>query len=126
MGRPEVTPPPIHHTLERGIHTGLPLKITGILTRKLSCQASHDTLTGLFNRYEFENRLKEALELARTEGSQITLCYMDLDQFKLVNDTGGHIAGDELLRQLSHMTALRCGLCAGLRHCQTCSAGEPV
>jgi diguanylate cyclase (GGDEF)-like protein len=73
------------------------------LTRKLSYQASHDTLTGLFNRYEFENRLKEALELARAQGSRTTLCYMDLDQFKLVNDTCGHIAGDELLRQLSHM-----------------------
>jgi diguanylate cyclase (GGDEF)-like protein/PAS domain S-box-containing protein len=73
------------------------------LTRKLSYQASHDTLTGLFNRYEFENRLREALELARVENTPITLCYMDLDQFKLVNDTCGHIAGDELLRQLSHM-----------------------
>jgi len=73
------------------------------LNRKLSYQASHDTLTGLFNRYEFENRLREALALSRAEDSPITLCYMDLDQFKVVNDTCGHIAGDELLRQLSHM-----------------------
>lgn len=72
------------------------------LTRKLSYQASHDTLTGLFNRYEFEIRLREALEHASVENTPITLCYMDLDQFKLVNDTCGHIAGDELLRQLSH------------------------
>ena len=73
------------------------------LTRKLSYQASHDTLTGLFNRYEFENRLRDALELAREGNSPVTLCYMDLDQFKIVNDTCGHIAGDELLRQLSHV-----------------------
>lgn len=79
------------------------VRLTRELTRKLAYQASHDTLTGLFNRYEFESRLREALEHASVEKTPVTLCYMDLDQFKLVNDTCGHIAGDELLRQLSHM-----------------------
>jgi len=72
------------------------------LTRRLSYQASHDALTGLYNRSEFELRLKNALDKARIEKQRVTLCYMDLDQFKLVNDTCGHIAGDQLLRQLAH------------------------
>ncbi len=80
------------------------VRLTRELTRKLSHQASHDTLTGLFNRYEFENRLHEALENINVgETPPVTLCYMDLDQFKLVNDTCGHIAGDELLCQLSQV-----------------------
>jgi diguanylate cyclase (GGDEF)-like protein/PAS domain S-box-containing protein len=72
------------------------------LTRRLSYQASHDTLTGLLNRREFEIRLRAALQKAAKDHTLVTLCYMDLDQFKLVNDTCGHIAGDELLRQLAH------------------------
>jgi len=72
------------------------------LTRRLSYQASHDALTGLYNRSEFELRLHNALKKAHVEKQQVTLCYMDLDQFKLVNDTCGHIAGDQLLRQLAH------------------------
>ena len=71
------------------------------LTRKLSYQASHDTLTGLFNRREFEIRLRTALQAAGRDNTLVTLCYLDLDQFKLVNDTCGHVAGDELLRQLA-------------------------
>jgi diguanylate cyclase (GGDEF)-like protein/PAS domain S-box-containing protein len=70
------------------------------LSRAISYQASHDALTGLVNRAEFERRLRRALEAARAEGSRHALCYLDLDQFKLVNDTCGHVAGDELLRQL--------------------------
>jgi len=72
------------------------------LTRRLSYQASHDALTGLYNRSEFELRLHNALEKASVHNQPVTLCYMDLDQFKLVNDTCGHIAGDRLLRQLAH------------------------
>ncbi|WP_413437412.1 EAL domain-containing protein [Sulfuriferula sp. GW1] len=68
---------------------------------KLSHQASHDALTGLLNRHAFETRLQQVLENAARENSYHTLCYMDLDQFKIVNDTCGHTAGDELLRQLS-------------------------
>lgn len=71
------------------------------LVRKLSWQASHDFLTGLVNRREFEQRLSEAIASAQETGQQHVLCYLDLDQFKIVNDTCGHVAGDELLRQLS-------------------------
>ncbi len=72
------------------------------LFRQLSYQASHDSLTGLINRREFENRLAESLEaLRRDAGQSHALLYLDLDQFKVVNDTFGHIAGDELLRQIS-------------------------
>ena len=70
------------------------------LTRQLSYQASHDMLTGLYNRLKFEEYLEEALLNVREENRVHSLCYLDLDQFKLVNDTCGHVAGDELLRQL--------------------------
>ncbi len=71
------------------------------LTHRLSYQASHDSLTGLLNRHEFEAHLELALESARHEDIEHVLCYMDLDRFKLVNDTCGHVAGDELLKQLA-------------------------
>ncbi len=70
------------------------------LAQQLTFQAMHDALTGLYNRREFENQLQAVLDSARDEGTHHALCYMDLDQFKIVNDTCGHIAGDELLRQL--------------------------
>ena len=71
------------------------------LFRQLSYQASHDALTGLINRHEFENRLVSALEDSYQNPSRThALLYIDLDQFKVVNDTFGHIAGDELLRQV--------------------------
>ncbi len=60
-----------------------------------------DTLTGIFNRREFESRLHQAIESARHEGKHHAVCYLDLDQFKVVNDTCGHVAGDELLKQLA-------------------------
>ena len=63
--------------------------------------AYHDSLTGLVNRSEFERRLDEAVERAREDGEVHSLLYLDLDQFKLVNDSCGHLAGDELLRRLS-------------------------
>ncbi len=71
------------------------------LTRRLSYQASHDPLTGLANRTAFDRHLQQAMEEVKNEGTAMALCYLDLDQFKLINDTCGHIAGDELLRQLA-------------------------
>jgi diguanylate cyclase (GGDEF)-like protein/PAS domain S-box-containing protein len=68
---------------------------------QLSYQASHDALTGLINRREFEHRLSLALASARELGRHHAMMYLDLDQFKLVNDTSGHAAGDELMRQIS-------------------------
>jgi Amt family ammonium transporter len=71
------------------------------LSRELSFQASHDALTGLVNRVEFERRLADLLQPHHARVEEHVLCYMDLDQFKVVNDTCGHAAGDELLRQLA-------------------------
>jgi diguanylate cyclase (GGDEF)-like protein/PAS domain S-box-containing protein len=70
------------------------------LSEKLSYQASHDALTNLINRGEFERRLSRLIETVSKNNSQHALCYIDLDQFKVINDTCGHVAGDELLRQL--------------------------
>ncbi|MCW5620423.1 MAG: EAL domain-containing protein [Burkholderiales bacterium] len=68
---------------------------------KLSYQASHDALTGLINRNEFERRLELALQSAAQIGRHHCIMYLDLDQFKVVNDTCGHAAGDQLMRQVS-------------------------
>ncbi|MCW5624760.1 MAG: EAL domain-containing protein [Burkholderiales bacterium] len=68
---------------------------------RLSYQASHDALTGLINRTEFERRVHLAVESAAQTGRHHALLYLDLDQFKIVNDTRGHAAGDQLLRQIS-------------------------
>jgi diguanylate cyclase (GGDEF)-like protein/PAS domain S-box-containing protein len=67
----------------------------------LRYQASHDSLTGLINRRAFEQKLKDAMASAKSENTEHALCYVDLDQFKTVNDTCGHLAGDDLLRQLA-------------------------
>ncbi len=71
------------------------------LTRQMSYQASHDALTGLVNRREFERRLQEALEAAHSGGQRHALCYLDLDRFKAVNDECGHVAGDSMLREVA-------------------------
>jgi diguanylate cyclase (GGDEF)-like protein/PAS domain S-box-containing protein len=68
---------------------------------KLSYQASHDALTGLINRMEFERRLGLALHSAAQMGRHHAVLYLDLDQFKVVNDTCGHAAGDQLMRQVA-------------------------
>ncbi len=70
------------------------------MAREMNHQATHDVLTGLVNRREFEHRLRRVLKTARKEKVEHALCYLDLDQFKVINDTCGHAAGDELLRQL--------------------------
>ncbi len=73
------------------------------LKKQLTYQASHDSLTGLVNRAKFEEELKQAILTCGDDKIGHALCYMDLDQFKVVNDTCGHIAGDALLKQLSQL-----------------------
>lgn len=77
------------------------------LSEQLKYQAKHDALTGLVNRYEFERCLKDLLSDARENHTRHALLYMDLDHFKVINDTCGHDAGDELLRQLGHVLRAR-------------------
>jgi diguanylate cyclase (GGDEF)-like protein/PAS domain S-box-containing protein len=71
------------------------------ITRQMSYQASHDAMTGLVNRREFERRLAEGLEASRAGDGAHVVCYLDLDRFKAVNDTAGHLAGDNMLRELA-------------------------
>jgi len=71
------------------------------LSRQISYEARHDGLTSLPNRREFKRRLDRVVETARTDSTENALCYLDLDRFKLINDTCGHVAGDEILRQVS-------------------------
>lgn len=73
----------------------------------LSWQATHDTLTDLENRRQFEATLAAHIESARHQGRAHAVLYIDLDQFKVVNDTCGHAAGDSLLRELSHVLLAR-------------------
>jgi len=68
---------------------------------EMTFQATHDSLTGLVNRIEFDSRLQKAIDNTVEFGHQHALAYLDLDQFKIVNDTSGHTAGDELLRQIT-------------------------
>ncbi len=73
------------------------------LTEKIEYQARHDALTGLVNRREFDIYAQKLVERSRRIRGEHALCYLDLDQFKVVNDTCGHLAGDELLRQLGEL-----------------------
>jgi diguanylate cyclase (GGDEF)-like protein/PAS domain S-box-containing protein len=77
------------------------------LSQQLSYDASHDVLTGLANRREFELRLQRAIEMTQATGATHAVLYLDLDRFKTVNDTCGHVAGDELLRQLGEVLQSR-------------------
>ena len=72
-------------------------------TAMLAFQARHDALTGLLNRREFEQRLEKALLNVQAGGEECSVLFIDLDRFKPVNDTCGHLAGDELLRQISQL-----------------------
>ena len=85
------------------------------ITQLMNHQAKHDALTGLVNRREFMHRLEKALAHSKRDGASYTLCYLDLDQFKIVNDTVGHAAGDALLKDLSGL------LCSRLRTRDTLS-----
>ena len=73
------------------------------LARQMSYQATHDALTGLANRREFERRLEESIDSGHRGDGQHVLCYLDLDHFKLVNDTSGHVAGDGMLREVAKL-----------------------
>lgn len=77
------------------------------LEREMSYLARHDGLTGLINRREFEELMDTCVASACGEGRRHALLYLDLDEFKLVNDTAGHLAGDELLRQLATLLRAR-------------------
>jgi diguanylate cyclase (GGDEF)-like protein/PAS domain S-box-containing protein len=83
--------------------TGRDVTTARQLSQQLSHQASHDSLTGLVNRRELELQLAREIEDVTHSDSQHALCFLDLDQFKIVNDTSGHVAGDELLRQLGEV-----------------------
>jgi diguanylate cyclase (GGDEF)-like protein/PAS domain S-box-containing protein len=76
-------------------------------TQQRSWEAAHDVLTGLVNRREFESLLEVAVASARNAGKHHVACYLDLDQFKVVNDTCGHAAGDDLLKQLAALLQSR-------------------
>ena len=75
------------------------------LSGEMDYRATHDLLTGLFNRAEFESRLQALWARARRDGSTHGLLFIDLDQFKLVNDTCGHAVGDHLLQQVGRLLA---------------------
>jgi diguanylate cyclase (GGDEF)-like protein/PAS domain S-box-containing protein len=97
---------------ETGVRTGYAVVFHDVsqlraLAQQLSWQASHDSLTGLVNRRELESRLAQLLETAHAQGRQHVLLYIDLDNFKTVNDSCGHAAGDELLRSLTSLMSTK-------------------
>jgi diguanylate cyclase (GGDEF)-like protein/PAS domain S-box-containing protein len=80
-----------------------------LLAEELAYRASHDSVTGLFNRAEFEARALEAHMQLRRDGGSAVLGYIDVDQFKVINDTLGHVAGDELLHELAAQLRIHLG-----------------
>lgn len=78
-----------------------------LISQELYYRAHHDPLTGLLNREEFEQRLRAALADAKANGRRYRLCFVDLDRFRLVNETAGPFAGDEMLRDLAAMLRSR-------------------
>lgn len=99
----EVSAVPIHD--HAGAVTGAVIILHDVtevraLSLELLYHATHDAMTGLLNRREFDRRVNEAMDATRAEGRSYVLCYLDLDRFKAINDICGHMAGDELLRQI--------------------------
>jgi diguanylate cyclase (GGDEF)-like protein/PAS domain S-box-containing protein len=93
---------------ERGEVNGVAIVLHDVtelrgLARQMSYQASHDALTGLINKREFERRLAESIEATRGGPQTHIMCYLDLDRFKAVNDTCGHLAGDNMLREVASL-----------------------
>ncbi len=80
------------------------------ISDQLTYQATHDELTGLINRREFERRLNDLIMNSDFKTQKHAMCFLDLDHFKIVNDTCGHIAGDTLLKEISQL------LCSQVRH----------
>lgn len=99
--RVEVSPYSPPEVLETAAAFNLAANRITDLVDEMRLMAFHDSLTGLPNRRALEGRLVRALHMAQEEDSRHAFCYIDLDQFKLINDTCGHAAGDELLSQLS-------------------------
>src|ERR1700728_924879 len=98
----ELSAAPIH--METGETIGAVVLLHDVtemrgVARQMSYQATHDALTGLVNRREFERRLQEAVDTAHRGDGAHVLCYLDLDRFKNINDTSGHVAGDAMLRE---------------------------
>jgi diguanylate cyclase (GGDEF)-like protein/PAS domain S-box-containing protein len=97
----ELSAAPIH--METGETIGAVVLLHDVtevrgMARQMSYQATHDALTGLVNRREFERRLQESVDTAHRGDGDHVLCYLDLDRFKTINDTSGHVAGDAMLR----------------------------
>lgn len=91
-----------------GSHNGKLIVLSDIsevrrLRDAICFQATHDGLTGLINRHEFSRSLKQLIERIHEEDERHVLCFLDIDQFRLINDTCGHAAGDELLKQLAEL-----------------------
>ncbi|WP_428034852.1 EAL domain-containing protein [Amphritea sp.] len=91
----------LHGVLTNYVVTLQDITENRLISEQISYQASHDQLTALVNRREFEVRLQSLLHSQRFPGCEHAFCFLDLDQFKVVNDTCGHVAGDELLRQVA-------------------------
>lgn len=89
--------------IDREVREGFVRQAKRVAETTLEHMVYHDSLTDLVNRREFERRLAQALEDSHVSGSQHVLLYLDLDQFKIVNDTCGHIAGDHLLKQVARL-----------------------
>lgn len=100
IGRPVLSPQGVFCGY-RGI--GQDITEAHSLSQQLSHQATHDSLTGLVNRREFEHQLNQIIEQKQSSQIHHALCYLDLDQFKIVNDTVGHLAGDTLLKQVADL-----------------------
>ena len=101
---------PIMNRYDRPIGTVIVFRdvtSTRKMARKLSWQETHDPLTKLYNRRRFEEFAQDAIQNAHSSQANHVLCYLNLDRFKIVNDTCGHIAGDKLLRQVAALLNAR-------------------
>lgn len=96
-----ITPIRTHSHIDGGLITFQDVTDIKEMSQIIEYQASHDSLTGLMNREEFFTRLQEIARVAQAHQRSHSFIYLDLDQFKIVNDVCGHLAGDELLRQVS-------------------------